>query len=183
MEGNEEDDTAEYEALLASGEKIARSVTRIPEDVKELRAYGASEVFLERQKHPDRLTTRDERQRFMNKVIHRKDMNAGRDDRAARKNEGEMIRRMKANESPIGQPDKEFDAKVLAGELGEALAELTPKYRRIMTMLFYEGYTKEEIADATGVSVEVLRVQIRRALGRMKRNENLAAYYKLWVTE
>jgi hypothetical protein len=55
MEVNEEDERAEYEALLASGEKIARSVTKNPEDVKDLGVYGVGQVFYERQEHPDRL--------------------------------------------------------------------------------------------------------------------------------
>ncbi len=182
MEGNEEDERAEYEALLVSAKKMARKETSNPEDVKELGAYGPEEVFLERQRHPDRLTTRDERERYMNTVIHNKAIMDGIHDRVVQKNEPEVTRRIEAYCSPIGQPDKEFDAKVLAGDCGEALAELTPKYRPIVTM-FYEGKTKKEIAKATGVSVEVLRVQLRRALGRMERNESLAAYYKLWVTE
>jgi RNA polymerase sigma factor (sigma-70 family) len=185
MAGIEEDERAEYEALLASGEKIARSVTKNqnPEDVKDLKLYGVGKVFHERLEHPDRLTTRDQRERFLNKVIRNKHIMDGIHDDVARKNEGEMIRRMEANQSPIGQPEKEFDAKVLAGIMGEALAEVTPHYRRIATMMFYQGCSFQKISDATGVAVETLRVQMGRALGRMERNETLAAYNKLWVTE
>ena len=162
MEVNEESERAEYEALLASGEKIARSVTKNknPEDVKDLGIYGVGQVFYERQKHPDRLTTRDQRERFMNTAIRNKHIKDGIHDDVARKNEPEMIRRIEANQSPVGQPDKEFDAKVLAGELGDALADLTPHYRLIATMMFYDGCSFQEIAEATDTPVGTLRVQI-----------------------
>ena len=51
--------------------------------------------------------------------------------------------------------------------LSEAMAELVPKYRAVIHLYYYEGYTTEEIAVLLGRKPSTVRAQLTRARGKL----------------
>lgn len=48
-------------------------------------------------------------------------------------------------------------------EIDDALAQLPAKYRTVVHLHYYEGYTTEEIAEITGTKPATVRTQLTRA--------------------
>ena len=53
-------------------------------------------------------------------------------------------------------------------ELMEAVMSLPPKYRSVIHLYYYEGYSVKEIADMLGVSVSSVTTRLARARERLK---------------
>lgn len=53
-------------------------------------------------------------------------------------------------------------------ELMEAVMSLPPKYRSVIHLYYYEGYSAKEIADMLGVSVSSVTTRLARARERLK---------------
>ena len=53
-------------------------------------------------------------------------------------------------------------------ELAEALSALPPKYRAVIHLYYYEGYSAKEIAEILGISVTTVTTRLARARERLK---------------
>ena len=53
-------------------------------------------------------------------------------------------------------------------ELMEAVMSLPPKYRSVIHLYYYEGYSVKETADILGVSVSSVTTRLARARERLK---------------
>jgi RNA polymerase sigma-70 factor (ECF subfamily) len=68
------------------------------------------------------------------------------------------------------EPDNEFDRRRLGGLLVRALTDLPEAQRETFLLREDGGMSMEEIAEATGVSVETAKSRIRYAIAKLRRS-------------
>jgi RNA polymerase sigma-70 factor (ECF subfamily) len=68
-----------------------------------------------------------------------------------------------------GQPDAEFERKELRVRVERAISELPIDYRIVAVLRDLHGLAYDEIAQATGLSVNVVRTRIARARAMLRR--------------
>lgn len=61
------------------------------------------------------------------------------------------------------------DAPQEERRLDEALRELSPKYRAVIHLYYYEGYSTEEIAGMLGRTPSAIRSRLKRAREQLKK--------------
>jgi RNA polymerase sigma factor (sigma-70 family) len=66
----------------------------------------------------------------------------------------------------LGQEGPDVERRLL---LREALAQLTPKQRAVVSLRFYEDLTEVQTAAVLGISVSTVKSQSREALAKLRR--------------
>ncbi|HET8982637.1 MAG TPA: sigma-70 family RNA polymerase sigma factor [Pedococcus sp.] len=66
----------------------------------------------------------------------------------------------------VGAPASESEL-ARRGDLGQALADLTPKQRAVLVLRYFEGRSEGDTADLLGVSVGAVRNHAHSALARL----------------
>jgi len=61
-----------------------------------------------------------------------------------------------------------FDLKVENMDLREIVMTLAPKYRELIDLVYFEGYTHIEVAEELGVPLGTVKTRIRKAFGDLK---------------
>ncbi|MCM1168190.1 MAG: sigma-70 family RNA polymerase sigma factor [Ruminococcus sp.] len=80
-----------------------------------------------------------------------------------------LLRSYKKRSALFGELDENLPA-LEREELGllEAVTSLPPKYRAVIHLYYYEGYSVKEIADIIGASVSTVTTRLSRARERLK---------------
>ncbi len=61
-----------------------------------------------------------------------------------------------------------FDLKVENMDLREIVTTLDPKYRELIDLVYFEGYTHIEVAKELGVPLGTVKTRIRKAFGDLR---------------
>jgi len=61
-----------------------------------------------------------------------------------------------------------FDLKVDNMDLREIVTTLDPKYRELVDLVYFEGYTHIEVAEELGVPLGTVKTRIRKAFGDLR---------------
>ncbi len=72
----------------------------------------------------------------------------------------------------IKEPEKILEEKLMQEELSQAISQLNPQQRQIITLKFIEGLRNDDIAQITGKSQGAIRVAQMRALTALRRRLN-----------
>ncbi len=72
-----------------------------------------------------------------------------------------------AESSP--NPEQEYDSKELDARIKALLGTLSPRYKTVLILRQFHGYTYKEIAEVMGASLNEVKIWIHRARSQMKR--------------
>ncbi len=61
-----------------------------------------------------------------------------------------------------------FDLKIDNLDLREIVTTLAPKYRELIDLVYFEGYTHIEVAEELGVPLGTVKTRIRKAFGDLR---------------
>ena len=84
------------------------------------------------------------------------------------------------HETPVNDWSGKVEDKVLRKEMGEIITEnmdkLSEKYKTVIVLRDIQGFTTEEVANITGMTIPAVKSRLHRA--RLFLRERLSEYYK-----
>lgn len=102
-------------------------------------------------------------------LVHHKAVDAVRRESADRRR-GERVEDDPATASSLGPgADQAALEAVAAGQVREALAQLSGPQRQALTLAYYGGYTQREVAAMTGVEVGTVKSRMFTGLQRLRK--------------
>jgi RNA polymerase sigma-70 factor (ECF subfamily) len=73
------------------------------------------------------------------------------------------------DELPEGNPTEEEDMLVERETARQALAELSPTERRLLSLAYLQGWTAREIAEADGIPLGTVKTRLRTSLIKLRK--------------
>ena len=69
-------------------------------------------------------------------------------------------------------PEQEYYTKELGGKIKQILNTLSPRYRTVLILRQFHGYSYKEIAEIMGASLNEVKIWIHRARNQLKQKFN-----------
>jgi RNA polymerase sigma-70 factor (ECF subfamily) len=76
---------------------------------------------------------------------------------------------LEANDCPVAVPDDDSDPERAAERIHAVLEQLAPRDRLVLTLFYLEENAVAQIAELTGWTQTMVKVQLHRARGRLRR--------------
>ena len=73
------------------------------------------------------------------------------------------------------QPVEDYDAE----ELAQAIVKLPAKYKEVILLYYYEGFTQTEIAETLHVSITTVHRRLEKAYGLLKKELKGGSIYEV----
>ncbi len=157
--------TDSFEDIVAQYDKrIYNLVLRLVRDVDDA-ADITQETFLRAFKAWDRFEARSKPYTWLCQIAINLSRNRARD--RARWNEEPVEEH--AIMSPEPSPEQVLQKAELAELVRRAIDELPGNYRIVAVLRDLQGLTYQEIAEASGLSLEVIKTRLARARGMMRK--------------
>lgn len=94
--------------------------------------------------------------------------------------DGEVVREFP---SPTASPEEEYLQRELQFVVRQALAELPPDYRIVLTLRDIQGHTYEEIAEITELNLGTVKSRISRARAALRKKLTETEQYQMLVRQ
>ena len=65
--------------------------------------------------------------------------------------------------------------------LEESIKELPGDYKRVLELIYFEGLKYREVAEKLDLSIETVKTQRRRAIGKLRKTLSEKQLFTLWL--